>query len=428
MRQNLTTLAAACLAAAAMGCLQAQVTNQGSRTASGGASAGVGAGPNAGVQYATGDLEDMRSQLLNLEDVLEQFAPLAPPNTVDLNSLRQAKTRIQQMPYQHLNSLRRGLSPTGMSSRLTQARQHLGNLAALRAARATGNAQPLAQQVPATPPPGFPVPSAICSPATQLINQITGAIQSDGGLFGAGGGGFNLSGTAGGEIDLGIGSLGASVSGGISYTPGSISKDGISNTGTAQDYTQSLANMRIPQLAILAADLVWFVADSVREFSQDACGEDILGENVQLACLVTDGLWVVAKAVDEGIHFCDDDLTGSVGDSIYGGLALVYSGQYSVGNELDTHIGSANTDIDTKIGSVNTDVDTKIGTVNTDIDTKMAALASQLVSVSGNITTQMNALTQAVNSYLQCIQNPGTCTNPGGGPVKAGALPASGGH
>jgi len=87
---------------------------------------------------------------------------------------------------------------------------------------------------------------------------------------------------------------------------------------------------------IVSADVVRFVADTIREFSQDACKQDILGENASLVCIAIDALWVIADAIDEGIHFCDDDLTGSVIDTSYAGVADVHADLYSIGTSLDS--------------------------------------------------------------------------------------------
>jgi hypothetical protein len=72
---------------------------------------------NPSGQYATKDLKDLkdlRCQLLDLADSLKQFAAIAPPDSADLDGLQQARTRIQQMPYEHLNRLRNGISPSKM--------------------------------------------------------------------------------------------------------------------------------------------------------------------------------------------------------------------------------------------------------------------------------------------------------------------------
>src|SRR5215471_3131650 len=129
-RKILSITAAVCLAATTQG-LNAQNTSRPSRTTARGRSAtgsAAGLSPegsevNPSGQYSTQQLEEMRAQLMNLADAVEQTASLAPPNLVDMDSLRQVRVQIQAMPYEHLNTLRKGISPTKLKARLTPA-QH----------------------------------------------------------------------------------------------------------------------------------------------------------------------------------------------------------------------------------------------------------------------------------------------------------------
>jgi hypothetical protein len=122
--------------------------------------------------------------------------------------------------------------------------------------------------------------------------------------------------------------------------------------------------MRIPTAVILAADLIRFVADTVQDLSQDACKETILGENGSLACIAVDVLAIVADAIDEGIHFCEDDLNSVVLDTSYEGLSDVHTDLYSIGTSLDTHLTTANTDIDAKIDALSNLVTTLIANLS----------------------------------------------------------------
>ena len=188
--------------------------------------------------------------------------------------------------------------------------------------------------------------------------------------------------------------------------------------GSAGSYDpQALPNMRIPEDVVLGADAVWFLADAIREFSQDACNEQILGENAKLACIAVDALWVVAKAVDGGIHYCDSDLTTQVTDSSYSGLSYIYSNLYSIGNALDTHIGTADTEIDTRLGNANTEINTRLGNADTDIDTRIAALTAQLALLNSQTSTQFAALNQLVGNLVLCLKSPATCGSGGGAPA-----------
>ena len=313
----LTAIVAVCFAAGVIEPLRAQGAKRISRTAvrSGGM---AGLAPTAAErdpsgQYAPQDLEELRTQLLNLADTVEQFAPLAPPDVVDLDSLREAKAQIQQMSVQQLNTLRQGISPSKITSRIQRAQQEIQTYKTSTRVEKKANSPKIVDPSP------LPVVSALCS-----------------------GSGPN----------------------------------------------------RIPVGVILAADVVFFIADSVRELAQDACKQDVLGENTSLACVAVDVVWIAAKAVDEGIHFCDDDLTGNVIDTSYDRLADVHTDLYSVGTQLDTHLTNA----DTHLTNVNTDIDARIANldthltnVDTHIQTEFATLTSLVTTLIANLSAQLTA-------------------------------------
>jgi hypothetical protein len=306
----LIAVVAVCFAAGVTEPLRAQGAKRISRTAS--RSAGMaGLAPTAAErdpsgQYAPQDLEELRTQLLNLADTVEQFAPLAPPDLVDLDSLREAKAQIQQMSAQQLNTLRQGISPSKITSRIQRAQQEIETY------KTTTRVEKKASSPKFVDPNPIPVVSALCS-----------------------GSGPN----------------------------------------------------RIPVGVILAADIVFFIADSVRELAQDACKQDVLGENTSLACIAVDVVWIAAKAVDEGIHFCDDDLTGNVIDTSYDRLEDVHTDLFSVGTGVDTHLTTVNTDIDTRIASL----DTHLTNVDTHIQNEFATLTSLVTTLIANLSAQLTA-------------------------------------
>jgi len=129
MKCQMTITVLVCLAAGLTQPLRAQNPRRISRTsARAGSAAGLApttAETNPSGQYSTPDLDDLRAQLLKLGDTIEQFSTLAPPDSVDLDSLHQAESQIKQMPYQQLNLLRAGLSPSKINSRLQRAREQI---------------------------------------------------------------------------------------------------------------------------------------------------------------------------------------------------------------------------------------------------------------------------------------------------------------
>ncbi len=318
MRSKILTIAVAlCFAGGVLQPLSAQVSTKAPRSASR-RQAVAGLAPTAAEQvpsgqYPTQALEELRAELLNLSDSVQEFADLAPPDLVDSDSLQEARVQIQQMPPQYLNALRQGISPSKLHNRLQLARTAVADYRKTAAAtKVTGGAQ--------RDTAGFPNASGTCSSAN----------------------------------------------------------------GTDVK--------RIPTGVVIAADVVFFIADGVREFAQDACKQEavILGEggNTSLACIIVDTVWIVAKAVDEGIHFCDDDLTGAVIDTNYARLDHIH-------NDLAAVQGTANT-----IDSHLTTVDGHLTTVNNQITTEFTALDTHVTNVDNHVANEFTTLSGLVTALV----------------------------
>ncbi len=142
----------------------------------------------------------------------------------------------------------------------------------------------------------------------------------------------------------------------------------------------------------LAADLVWQTADTVRELAQDVCKQEVVvageGGNTSLACTVVDTVWIVAKLVDFDIHFCEDDLTGTLGDTSYLRLAFINDeiGDLQTGvNTITTNVSNVSTQISGQISGV----DTHISTVDTHISNEIAALDAHMTALLAALSTQV---------------------------------------
>jgi len=340
---------------------------------------------NPSGQYATSDLEDLRAQLLNLGDALEEWASLAPPGSVDFDSLHQAKANIQRMPYPQLNALRRGLSPSGIKSKIAPARAQFQALVAARAQQAKSSLSPRTITDSTT----FPTISWFCqtSFSSSLSNNPSG--------YGASGG----SGTSTSTTGPGITSTGSDTNQNMT---------GITDPGS----------VRLGSAFILGADVTRFVADQIKEFSQDACKQDILGENASLACIIVDALAVIADAIAEGVHFCDDDLTSSVIDTSYLGIKDVHTDVVSVGNTLEGDINTStstistnittaqnniitntNTDVSTAVTNINTNTNTDVSTAITNINTNTNTdVSTAVTNINGNTNTDVSTAVTNINT------------------------------
>lgn len=151
---------------------------------------------------------------------------------------------------------------------------------------------------------------------------------------------------------------------------------------------------------IIASDVVYFLAEAVRDIAQDGCNEVvvILGEggNVRAVCLITDAIYIIAKAVNQAIHFCDDDYAASVGQASYDRLGHIHDDlESSVANDnintttITTAVSTAQTAI------VNNDNANRVTIVNND--------NANRVIIVNNDNANALALTNLVNAALLTI-------------------------
>jgi len=116
---------------------------------------------------------------------------------------------------------------------------------------------------------------------------------------------------------------------------------------------------RIPTGFVLLADTTYFLAELVRDIFQDFCNEVALGANVRVGCIATDIIYVIAHALDFGIHFCDDDVTANTIDTSFARLKHIH-------DDLDASVANDNANTKTivdKVGS-STEIITKNGDDN----------------------------------------------------------------
>jgi hypothetical protein len=303
------------------------------------------------IQYSNTELESMRTQLLVLTDTLTQLAKLAPPGYVDQDKLASASAQIKQMQYPQLNMLRQGMDPSTMSTQLQGAQKAIGDYLTTKAAvRPSSPTSSLRPEAISDPSP-WPQVNGFCTTiATALAGLIGGSSGSD-----------------------------------STYGP-----------------------TPIPADIVLAVDTTFFVADSVRELAQDACRQDVLGENGSLGCIPVDIIWIIAKALDESTHFCNDNLTDNVVYTNYARLDIIHTDLLNADLDIDAKITAADTDIDTKITAADLDIDTKIAAADLDIDTKITAadldIDTKIAAADLDIDTKISALSSQVSQGTALLQ------------------------
>ena len=151
---------------------------------------------------------------------------------------------------------------------------------------------------------------------------------------------------------------------------------------------------------IIAADVVYFLAEAVRDIAQDGCNEVIVilgeGGNVRAVCLVTDAIYIIAKAVNQGIHFCDDDYAGSVVEASYDRLGHIHS-------DLEASVAADDANKTAIVNNDNTNKDTIVNNDNTNKDTIVSNDNSNKTMIVNNDNTNTANLTALITAALNAI-------------------------
>lgn len=108
---------------------------------------------------------------------------------------------------------------------------------------------------------------------------------------------------------------------------------------------------RTSETAIDASDVALFVAEGIRDAASRACDEVVVivgeGGNGSLACIITDGIYVAAKIVNYGLHFCNDKIDQAE-------LAATYNRLGHLHTDLESSVANDNANKTAIINNSNT--------------------------------------------------------------------------
>jgi hypothetical protein len=115
--------------------------------------------------------------------------------------------------------------------------------------------------------------------------------------------------------------------------------------------------------AVMAAsEAALFVAETVREEASRACDETIVilgeGGNGSLVCLITDAIYIAAKATNQALAFCDGDIDSAEIEGSYDRLAHIHSNlETSIANDNSNRVAiMVNDNANRNLINANTDV------------------------------------------------------------------------
>ncbi len=128
--------------------------------------------------------------------------------------------------------------------------------------------------------------------------------------------------------------------------------------------------------------------------------------DTSLVCIPLDIIWIAAKAVDEGIHFCDDDLTGAVVDANYARLNHIHDDLANVQtgvNTVTTDVSNVSTQV-SNVGVQISNVDTHISAVDAHITTLIAGLSAQLTTLQASVDLANQRLLKTIAGQAQTMK------------------------
>ncbi len=158
--------------------------------------------------------------------------------------------------------------------------------------------------------------------------------------------------------------------------------------------------------AIIAADAIFFTAEGVRDAAQDGCNEVIValgeGGNARALCLITDATYLIAKAANQAIHFCDDDYAQSVGQASFDRLGHIHDDLEADVTDIKANDNTNTTNI---INNDNTNKTTIVNNDNANKDTIVANDDAHFLSLTNLINATRTAIINNANDNKDEVKN-----------------------
>jgi hypothetical protein len=157
----------------------------------------------------------------------------------------------------------------------------------------------------------------------------------------------------------------------------------------------SCGSTRTDDSIIDASDDALFVAEGVRDAAGRACDEVVVivgeGGNGSLACIATDAIYLAAKVINYGLHYCNDKIDAAEMGATYDRLTHLHSDlEASVANDNANKTSIINNDDANKTSIINNDNTNKTTIINND-NTNAANLTILINQIKAEIINNANA-------------------------------------
>ncbi len=156
------------------------------------------------------------------------------------------------------------------------------------------------------------------------------------------------------------------------------------------------------------------ISYSVKVTAERFCAQTVLGINLSLACIPTDIVYFVFKAISESQQLCGDIVGRSDNNALFDGMEFVHNQlqQADAGLKLDIDVGSQTTienvndsydaisdaltsaeeSVETSIETTTTNVETSIGVAEDKLDTRISALETQVLDTANEAEQKLTEL------------------------------------
>jgi len=162
---------------------------------------------------------------------------------------------------------------------------------------------------------------------------------------------------------------------------------------------------------IIALDVIFFAAELADRLAQDACNEVVVvageGGNTRAACGITDAIYLVALALHETIHYCNEALTDAIVDASYERLGDIHTDLLeSIANDNENKKAIVDNDNANK-DTIITDIDSKATSISSKIDGGTMNILNKIESkgndIINNDNTNRNLITSNDNTNTSNI-------------------------
>jgi hypothetical protein len=151
----------------------------------------------------------------------------------------------------------------------------------------------------------------------------------------------------------------------------------------------SCGTTKVDDAIIDASDTALFVAEGVRDAASRACGQVVVaagfGGNGNTACIATDAIYLAAKIINYGLHYCNDKIDEAEQSATYARLGHLHS------------------DIESSVANDNANATSIISNDNTNKNTILSNVASAKTEIINNDNSNKTAIINNDNTNKDTI-------------------------